>query len=99
VESTLAHLGRVGEQVHKVRMRWEEAERTFNEPPPRPDRDMDDVAPEVNEARKDLKQAIKEAARNRDPASQQRLAGILRRAAEEIRRHEGERRVDIEIDI
>jgi DNA-binding PadR family transcriptional regulator len=27
VEATLAHLGRIGEQVHKVRERWEEAER------------------------------------------------------------------------
>jgi DNA-binding PadR family transcriptional regulator len=102
VESTLAHLGRIGEQVHKVRMRWEETERAFREPPHhhhRPDRDMDDVAPEVNEARKDLKQAIKEAAKNPDPVAQRRLADILRRAAEEIRRHDGERRVDIEIDI
>jgi DNA-binding PadR family transcriptional regulator len=99
VEATLAHLGRIGEQVHKVRMRWEEAERNFREPPHRPDRDMEDVAPEVNEARKDLKQAIKDAAKNPDPIAQRRLADILRRAAEEIRRHEGERRVDIEIDI
>ena len=100
VESTLAHLGRIGEQVHKVRARWEEAERGWHEAPPRPDRDMEDVAPEVNEARKDLKQAIKEAAKNRDPEAQRRLADILRRAAEEIRRNGGhERRVDIEIDI
>ncbi len=50
------------------------AERNFKDAPPRPDRDMDDVAPEVNEARKALKQAIKEAAKNRDPANQRRLA-------------------------
>ena len=99
VESTLAHLGRIGEQVHKVRARWEEAERGWHEAPPRPDRDMDDVAPDVNEARKELKQAIKEAAKNRDPQAQQRLADILRRAAEEIRRNGGGPRVDIEIDI
>lgn len=100
VEATLAHLGRIGEQVHKLRERWEEAERDWREPtPPRPDRDMEDVAPAVNEARKDLKQAIKEAARNRDPRNQQRLADILRRAAEEIRRGQGDGRVDIEIDI
>lgn len=100
VEATLAHLGRIGEQVHKVRMRWEETERSFREPPHRPDRDMADVAPEVNEARKDLKQAIKEAAKNPDPVAQRRLADILRRAAEEIRRQSGgENRVDIEIDI
>ena len=99
VESTLAHLGRIGEQVHKVRERWEEAERNWREPPPRPDRDMEDVEPAVNEARKDLKHAIKEAAKNRDPRNQQRLADILRRAAEEIRRGQGEPRADTEIDI
>jgi DNA-binding PadR family transcriptional regulator len=99
VEATLAHLGRIGEQVHKVRERWEETERNWREPPPRPDRDMDDVEPAVNEARKDLKHAIREAAKNRDPENQQRLAEILRRAAEEIRRGQGEHHVDIEIDI
>ena len=99
VEATLAHLGRIGEQFAKVRTHWEEAERNFKDAP-RPDRDMDDVAPEVNEARKALKQAIKESAKNRDPANQRRLAEILLRAADEIRnepRHE--RRVDIEIDL
>ncbi|MBN9346670.1 MAG: PadR family transcriptional regulator [Devosia sp.] len=100
VESTLAHLGRIGEQVQEVRARWEEAERGWHEAPPRPDRDMDDVAPEVNEARKDLKQAIKEAAKDRDPENQRRLADILRRAADEIRRGgDGDQRVDIEIDL
>ncbi len=100
VESTLANLGRLGERVHKLRTRWEEAERDWHEPPPRPDRDMEGVAPEVNEARRQLKQAIREAARNRDPAAQQRLADILRRAADEIRgESDGDRRADIELDL
>jgi len=85
VETTLAHLGRVGEQFQKVRERWEETERHFHDTPPRPDRDMDDVAPEVNDARRDLKDAIKQAAKDRNPDSQRRLADILRRAANEIR--------------
>ncbi|WP_082533120.1 PadR family transcriptional regulator [Devosia sp. Root413D1] len=50
----------------------------------RPDRDLDDVAPEVNDARKALKKAIKEAIR-RDPEEDRRVAEILRRAAQEIR--------------
>lgn len=54
------------------------------EAPPRPDRDMDDVIPEVNEARKALKKAIKEAIR-RGPEEEIRVAEILRRAAQEIR--------------
>jgi DNA-binding PadR family transcriptional regulator len=52
--------------------------------PPRPDRDMDDVIPEVNDARKALKKAIKEAVR-RGPEEEIRVAEILRRAAQEIR--------------
>ena len=86
VETTLAYLDKIGEQFAKVRERWEEMRRSFDERPPRPDRDMDDVAPEVNDARRDLKDAIKEAARQRDPDAQRRLADILRRAAEDIRR-------------
>ena len=56
-------------------------------PPPRPDapdRDMADVPPEVNEARKALKKAIKQAVQ-RGEAEQRRVAEILRRAADEIR--------------
>ncbi len=84
VETTLSHLARVGEQFQKVRERWEETERGFHEGP-RPDRDMDDVAPEVNDARRALKDAIKQAARDRSPDAQRRLADILRRAADDIR--------------
>jgi DNA-binding PadR family transcriptional regulator len=52
--------------------------------PERPDRDIDDVAPEVNEARKALKKAIK-AAIKRGPEQEQRVSEILQRAAREIR--------------
>ena len=86
VEGTLAHLGRISEQFGKVRERWEEMRRNFDDRPPRPDRDMDDVAPEVNDARRELKDAIKQAARTGNRDTQRQLADILRRAAEEIRR-------------
>lgn len=99
VEGTLAHLGRVGEQFAKVRERWDEARRDFDERGPgRPDRDMEDVEPAVNDARRELKDAIKQAARNRDPDNQRRLADILRRAAEEIRRGGPQERPD-DIDL
>ncbi|RYE48629.1 MAG: PadR family transcriptional regulator [Hyphomicrobiales bacterium] len=62
----------------------------------RPDRDLDDVAPEVNEARKALKKAIKEAIR-RDPEEDRRVAEILRRAAQEIR--EGHEDDTTEVDL
>ncbi|HQZ11397.1 MAG TPA: PadR family transcriptional regulator [Devosia sp.] len=51
---------------------------------PRPDRDMADVIPEVNEARRELKAALAEAVRLR-PEDQKSVADILRRAAGEIR--------------
>jgi DNA-binding PadR family transcriptional regulator len=52
--------------------------------PGRPDRDMADVIPEVNEARRELKAALAEAIRLR-PEDQRSVADILRRAAGEIR--------------
>jgi len=64
--------------------------------PGRPDRDLDDVAPEVNDARKALKKAIKEAIR-RDPEEDRRVAEILRRAAQEIR--EGQEEDATEVDL
>ena len=100
VETTLAHLAKIGEQFGKVRERWEDAERSFRDgPPPRPDRDMDDVAPEVNDARRELKDAIKHAAKRRDPHSQHRLAEILRRAAHDIRHSGDEPEHPPEVDI
>ena len=96
-EGTLAHLGRIGEQVNKMRSYWQDAEANMHGAPR--DRDMEDVAPEVNEARKHLKQAIKAAAKNPDPIAQRRLADILRRAAEEIERTGGVPRPEPEIDI
>ncbi len=92
VEATLAHLGRIGEQFAKMRAHWEDAERGHGHGPS-PDRDMADVEPAVNEARKELKQAIKDAARDRSPENQHRLAEILRRAAAEIR--DGRPEIDI----
>jgi DNA-binding PadR family transcriptional regulator len=96
VESTLANLARMAEGVRHLRERWEEARRYAGEHA-RPDRDMDDVAPEVNEARRELKHAIKDAARNRDPEAQRRLAEILRRAAEDIRRGAAPASDDVDI--
>lgn len=62
----------------------------------RPDRDLDDVAPEVNDARKALKKAIKEAIR-RNPDEDRRVAEILRRAAQVIR--EGYEEDTTEVDL
>jgi len=64
--------------------------------PGRPDRDLDDVAPEVNDARKALKKAIKEAIR-RDPEEDRRVAEILRRAAQEIREGQDEDATEVDL--
>ena len=53
-------------------------------PPPRPDRDIRDVLPEVNDARRELKTAISDAV-HLGPENQRRVADILRKAAADIR--------------
>ena len=97
VESTLEHLGRISEQIQKLRARWDEMRGHGEEHGPRPDRDMDDVAPEVNEARRELKAAIRRAAKDKAADSQRRLAEILRRAADEIRRGLGPDSADVDL--
>ncbi len=98
VESTLEHLGRIGEQFQKVRAHWDEMRRGHDHDHGNgPDRDMNDVAPEVNEARRELKEAIKRAAKDRAAESQHRLADILRRAADEIRRGLGSDSAEIDL--
>ncbi len=63
-------------------------------PGPSPDRDMPDVVPEFNDARRDLKAAIADAiALGED--EQRRVADILRHAAGEIRRHGPHDSVDL----
>lgn len=90
VDATLAHFAKLSEQFAKLRRRFRDAEQKMGAAFDRDtDRDMDDVLPEVNEARRALKQAIREALR-RDAPDQRQLADILRRAAEEIRRHDPE---------
>ena len=97
VESTLEHLGRISERIQALRSRWEEMGGRHDAHGPRPDRDMDDVAPEVNEARRELKAAIKRAAKDKAAESQRRLAEILRRAADEIRRGLGPDSADVDL--
>ncbi|MEQ1769946.1 MAG: PadR family transcriptional regulator [Devosia sp.] len=95
VESTLGHLGRIGEQFAKMRQGWEKAERAFTEGGP--DRDMDDVVPELNEARRDLKDALR-AVRGADPEVQRRVADLLRSTAKGIRASfGGDRGPDIDL--
>lgn len=82
VQGTLDHLARIGEQMHKVRERWQDMNRGRDDA----DRDLDEVAPAVNDARRALKQAIREALRRRDDALNARLGDILAKAADDIRK-------------
>ena len=95
IESTLSFLAKAGEQMNRFR-EFAKSDWPFNrgegEPGPRgprggfpfgPDRDMADVLPEVNDARRDLKAAIKTAS-GKNEMVQRRLAEILRQAAKDI---------------
>jgi DNA-binding PadR family transcriptional regulator len=96
VETTLDYLGKIGEKAQHLRSRWEDAERRFNEgfghEPGHgpghahgvPDHDMEGVIPDVNTARRELKDAIK-SAKKASPEAQRRVAEILLRAAHEVR--------------
>jgi len=87
VETTLDYLGKIGEKAQGLRDHWAKAEQTMRDHvPPRPDRDMDGVIPEMNEARRDLKDAIREAIDQGGEDAQRHVAEVLRRAAEDIRK-------------
>lgn len=100
IQATLDFLQKAGERMSKLRemgkegwpfsQEQREKFREMNEKGwplhrhGRPDRDIRDVVPEMNEARRELKAAIAEAmARGED--EQRRVADILRKAAAEIR--------------
>jgi hypothetical protein len=54
----------------------------------RRDRDIPGVTPELNDARRELKAAISDALDTGDEDAQRRIADILRKAAELIRRRD-----------
>lgn len=80
-----------GEFAKKTRSGWQREEGGFE----RPDRDIEDVLPEVNAARRELKAAIRKA-KSGTAEQQARLAEILRKAAADIRAAGSE---DDEVDI
>jgi DNA-binding PadR family transcriptional regulator len=90
VHSTLDFLGKAGERMREWRERaghemgW--GPRDGAGRGPGGDRDIPNVIPEVNDARKALKSAIAEALDSADEAAQRRLADILNTAADRIRR-------------
>ena len=98
IQSTLDFLEKAGERMSAWRERMAEEwpfgrqeERGFHRHgprhygPPSGDRDTPNTTAEFNDARRDLKAAIADAIATGED-EQRRVAGILRRAAEEIRR-------------
>jgi len=103
VQSTLNFLGAAGEKMNQWRERasreggWWDDRRRDGEANRGPferersrdrDRDIPGVMPEVNEARRELKAAISDALDSGDEDAQRRIADILRKAAELIRRRD-----------
>jgi DNA-binding PadR family transcriptional regulator len=91
VESTLNYLGAISRRWSEFRDKFAEngqpgAGPGFGGPfgGGGPDRDIPNVDPAVNDARRDLKAAMAEAVRS-GQVDQAKLADILRRAAEEVR--------------
>jgi hypothetical protein len=100
VQTTLNFLATAGEKMSQWRAKAQDAERDDGQhdddgghgPFGRhghgrgPDRDMPGVTPEFNDARRDLKAAIVEALDEGSEDGQRRVADILKKAAELIRR-------------
>lgn len=103
IEATLTFLSKAGEQMHRFRefaqSDWFSGTDPEAEPgapehrQQRPDRDLKDVVPELNEARKALKAALRKA-RHGTEEIQHDAAAILREAARRIEAL-GEDEIDI----
>ena len=92
VQSTLDYLGKIGHRMAEMKEKFTEFDDRGRRGQ-RPDRDIEDVLPEVNEARRTLKNAIAGAV-GKGPEAQRRLAEILRRCAAEIEVLRGDERED-----
>ena len=97
MQSTLNFLGQAGERMNEWREKAERGGWGGDRHGPGPerndghrgrDRDIPGVIEEVNVARRELKAAISDALDEGDEKSQKRLADILRKAAELIRRRD-----------
>ncbi|WDR07406.1 PadR family transcriptional regulator [Devosia rhodophyticola] len=90
IATTLGFLAKAGERMNQFRDMangdWKSGNNEGDEHKSRsqqPDRDMKDVLPEVNEARRALKAAIAEAV-NQGEAAQREAARIMKKAADKI---------------
>ena len=82
VDAALSGIEKIGRKMARARQWFEGSDRRHDEAPA--DRDIPHVVPEVNEARRTLKQAIAEK-HDASADEQRRVASILREAAAAIR--------------
>ncbi len=82
-DMAMSGIEKFGKKMSQARAWWEGQRRDEEHTPP--DRDIPGVIPEVNEARRALKEAIAEKLEASE-AEQRRVADVLRKAAEEIRK-------------
>jgi DNA-binding PadR family transcriptional regulator len=94
VEMVLNGMDKFGRKMARARAWWEGGEEQRSAP----DRDIPDVVPELNEARRTLKAAIAERL-GTSVEEQRRVAGILRDAAGAIRAKDAEPAVEPEVDL
>jgi DNA-binding PadR family transcriptional regulator len=109
-ETTLNFLGAVSRRWGEFRDKFAETGQGFRGPGPdprgpfgpgagpAPDRDIPNVDPAVNDARRDLKAAIADVLRDSE-VDQHRLAEILTRAAEKIRKLSRDKHDDDSVDL
>ena len=90
----LSGIEKLGRKMSQARAWWEGQRR--GEGRAAPDRDIPGVIPEVNEARRALKEAIA-AKLDASEEEQRRVADVLRKAAEEIRKPETRPTDDIDL--
>jgi DNA-binding PadR family transcriptional regulator len=83
IEATLEFLSKAGEGMSQFRD-FSRTSWPFSQQRQEQDRDIADVLPEINEARRAFKDALRESLGKGEPA-QRRAAEILRRAAEDLR--------------
>ena len=93
-ELAISGIEKFGKKMAQARVWWEGQRRGAEHAPP--DRDIPGVIPEVNEARRALKAAIAEKL-DASEAEQRRVAEVLNKAAEAIRKPEAKPTDDIDL--
>ena len=95
-DMAIAGIEKFGKKMSQARAWWEGQRRGEERAAAAPDRDIPGVIPEVNDARRALKAAIASKL-DASEAEQRRVAEVLNRAAEDIRKAEAEPTDDIDL--